>query len=91
MLLSYFGEEDGPRCGICDVCLRRNKLDLSDLEFGQITEQVKKLLHQQSYTISEVVERIPKLKEQKTLETIQWLLDNDELVLNEKNQLTFRL
>ncbi|MEO6168570.1 MAG: RecQ family ATP-dependent DNA helicase [Chitinophagales bacterium] len=90
MLLSYFGEQDAPRCGICDVCLRRNRLDLSDLEFEQITQQVKNLLLQNSYTISELVNKTPKVHERKTLETIQWLLDNEELVLNDKNQLIFR-
>jgi ATP-dependent DNA helicase RecQ len=41
-LLEYFGEEDAARCGICDVCLKRNQLALSDIEFDQITGQVKK-------------------------------------------------
>src|SRR4029077_7048505 len=36
MLLSYFGEEETVRCGICDVCLERNKLELSNLEFENI-------------------------------------------------------
>jgi ATP-dependent DNA helicase RecQ len=89
MLLSYFGEEDAPRCGVCDVCLRRNKLQLSDLEFGQITEQVKSLLQKRPYTISQVVDKTPNLKEEQTLRTIQWLLDNEELILNDKNQLIF--
>ena len=28
-LLDYFGEENHVRCGICDVCLERNKLDIT--------------------------------------------------------------
>lgn len=89
-LLEYFGEEDAARCGICDVCLKRNQLALSDIEFDQITGQVKKLLSKQAYTISEVIKHSEKFREQQTLKTIQWLLDNEELVLNEKNQLIFR-
>lgn len=90
MLLSYFGEQEAPRCGICDVCLKRNKLELSELEFEQITNHVKTLLVAQPYTITEIVDKTPKLREQKTLQTIQWLLDNEELELNERNQLVFR-
>jgi ATP-dependent DNA helicase RecQ len=90
LLLSYFGEEDGPRCGICDVCLRRNKLDLSDLEFKQITEHVIEMVNRQPLSISEIVDQSPKIREQKILQTIRWLLDNEELTVNEKNQLIFR-
>ncbi len=35
-LLEYFGEENNYKCGKCDVCVERNKLDISDLEFERI-------------------------------------------------------
>lgn len=90
MLLSYFGEKNAARCGICDVCLKRNRLGLSDLEFEQISEQVKQLLQQKPQTVSDVVSKTKKVKEQKTLKTIQFLLDNRELELNGSNQLILR-
>jgi ATP-dependent DNA helicase RecQ len=90
MLLSYFGEKNAARCGICDVCLKRNRLGLSDLEFEQISEQVKQLLQQKPQTVSDVVNKTEKVKEQKTLRTIQFLLDGGDLKLNESNQLILR-
>lgn len=90
MLLAYFGEENETRCGICDVCLNRNKLNLSELEFSRITEQIKSLVKQRHYTISELVSKTPKTQEKKLLETIQWLLDSEELKLNDQHQLIFR-
>jgi ATP-dependent DNA helicase RecQ len=30
-LLAYFGEPDARRCGKCDVCIQRNKIELTDL------------------------------------------------------------
>ncbi len=89
-LLSYFCEETPARCGICDVCLKRNKLELSDLEFEQITQHLENLLSAQPFSISEIIDQTPELREQKVLQTIQWLIDNDELHMNEKNQLIFR-
>jgi ATP-dependent DNA helicase RecQ len=91
MLLSYFGEKNAVRCGICDVCLKRNRLGLSDLEFEQISEQVKQFLQEKPQTVSDVVNKTEKVKEQKTLKTIQFLLDNRELEMNENNQLTLRV
>ena len=35
-LMQYFGESNNVRCGICDVCLERNKLEISDSEFEKI-------------------------------------------------------
>src|SRR5262249_49766250 len=35
-LLAYFGEEINHRCGNCDVCIARNKLGVSDLEFNNV-------------------------------------------------------
>ena len=32
-LLSYFGEKNNFKCGKCDVCVERKKIDLSDLDF----------------------------------------------------------
>ncbi|MBA3647655.1 MAG: RecQ family ATP-dependent DNA helicase [Chitinophagales bacterium] len=87
MLLSYFGEKGAPRCGICDVCLKRNQFGLTDFEFEEITLQIKKMLSLKPCTIQELVNNNIKVKEQKTLKTIQWLLDNEQLNLNDQNEI----
>jgi ATP-dependent DNA helicase RecQ len=89
-LLSYFGETNSVRCGICDVCLGRNRLDLSDLEFDQISEQLKSLLEQHPLSIRDVVSKTGKTTEKQVLKTIQFLLDSRELEFNESNQLILR-
>ena len=55
MLLKYFGEDGAPRCGRCDVCLERNKMDLNELEFNQISEKIKVLLQISSMTLAELI------------------------------------
>lgn len=87
LLLAYFGQENASRCGICDVCLKRNRLDLTDLQFEQIRLFVKNQVIEKPSTIEEVVNNAKESPEQKILATIQWLLDNEELVLNNENQL----
>ncbi|MBI4930453.1 MAG: RecQ family ATP-dependent DNA helicase [Bacteroidetes bacterium] len=89
MLLSYFGETDSYRCGICDFCLERNKLELSNLEFEKVTEQLKILLAKRSLSLSELVNAIKNSSEDKSIKVIQWLIDNNKLVYDEGNKLSW--
>ena len=51
ILLRYFGEKEVYSCGICDVCLERNKLELSDIEFSLVSNQIKKILRRTTYLL----------------------------------------
>ncbi|MCL4856650.1 MAG: RecQ family zinc-binding domain-containing protein, partial [Flavobacteriales bacterium] len=90
ILLSYFGENDSFRCGVCDVCLERNKLDLSDIEFSNISDQIKKILTQEHLPITLLVNKISGSREDKIIKVIQWLTENEKLVFNDKNLLEWR-
>lgn len=89
MLLSYFGETDLYRCGVCDFCLERNKLEMSNLEFEKVTEQVKKLLSQKSLSLNDLVNAIKNSSEDKTIKVIQWLVDNDKLICDSENKMSW--
>lgn len=81
ILLDYFGQSDSRRCGKCDVCLQRNTVNLSDLEFDSILELIKPLLQQNSFTHRELVEKVGNRNSEKTLNVIRFLLDNGKIVL----------
>jgi ATP-dependent DNA helicase RecQ len=78
ILLSYFGEKDPYRCGQCDVCQRRNELDLSRYEFDLALDEIKALVKSGSYDINELMDKIS-VKEDKMLKVIQWLFDNNKI------------
>ena len=40
-LLAYFGEPKASRCGVCDVCTKRNELGLSKYEFDLVLDEIK--------------------------------------------------
>jgi ATP-dependent DNA helicase RecQ len=90
ILLNYFGEKDIYRCGVCDVCLERNKLELSDVEFSVVSNQVKKIVQEQELAITEVINKIEGVRDDKTIKVIQWLMENNKLITNEKNLLEWR-
>jgi len=87
MLLTYFGEKDAYPCGICDVCIERNKLELSNLEFDSISSEIKALLLQNNMTLESITENIRSVKTEKVLKVVQWLVDNEILAWNDSNQL----
>ena len=82
-LLDYFGEENNYRCGKCDVCVERNKLDISDLEFEKIKKSLENILSEKEMISSEIVNRITDVREEKIIKVLQWLIDNGQIKLIE--------
>ncbi len=82
-LISYFGQIDIKRCGICDVCLKRNRAGLSELDFNNIVGLIKPLLRQQSVSAEVLVETCRNINEEKVLRAISWLVDNDKIEITE--------
>jgi ATP-dependent DNA helicase RecQ len=76
-LLSYFGEKNAPPCGECDVCRRRNELNLSKYEFDLLLEQIKSILTHSPSTVKDIVEQTEKAD--KTIKVIRWLMDNGKI------------
>ncbi len=87
-LLSYFGEADSYRCGICDVCKERNEIGLSTYEFNLILDDIKKALHEQALKLELLVDSLPQQPD-KTIKVIRWLLDNGKLLQHENGTITW--
>lgn len=79
MLLSYFGEEGAPRCGRCDVCIERNKMNLNEMEFNLISGRVRELLKDRSLTLAELVHEAGNYSEKQILMVIRWLEDKGSI------------
>ena len=77
------GEEKNYKCGKCDVCIERNKIELSDLEFEKIKRKIEELLLDQTMSNSEIASNIRDIREEKILKVMQWLTDNDKVLLKE--------
>ena len=85
-LVAYFGEKDAVRCGRCDVCLNRNRTQLSEWEFDEMLKLVKPLLKEESLTIEEIIQKT-NLQHDKTVRLVRWLLDNDKISQDERKKL----
>jgi len=87
-LLIYFGEDKASRCGVCDVCTKRNELGLSKYEFDLVLDEIKRLIQKKPLTLEDLVDQVS-MAEDKVLKVIQWLLDNEKIVRNSNMQLVW--
>lgn len=89
-LLAYFGEKQVARCGNCDVCIERNKIELSELEFDTVLNQIKPLLQKQPLPLRELAENVKGASEDKIIKVVQWLLDNEKITYDKSRRLSWR-
>ena len=79
LLLSYFGEEDSEPCGVCDVCLGRNKVELSTEEFERFKMKIRQVLRYDALTINELMEGFKLKRHGKLLKALDIMLDEGEI------------
>jgi ATP-dependent DNA helicase RecQ len=83
-LIRYFGEDDIARCGTCDVCRQRNKMDLNEMEFDNLRAHIKKLLQEKPMTLPEIVWESSRYSEEQLLQVLRWL--EDKGIIRKDNQ-----
>ena len=87
MLLAYFGEKKSQRCGVCDVCLEQNKLELSELQTKEITAEIFKIIRSEKISIAHLADKIKRYKKVDVVKIAQYLIDNDELEVDDDGSL----
>lgn len=90
ILLKYFGENTGYRCGICDYCLKENHLQLSNIEIESISTEIKKLVKGQNIDLKSLKNKLIHYNEEKVKTILRWLLDNDQLKMGDGNYLKWK-
>jgi ATP-dependent DNA helicase RecQ len=89
-LLEYFGETLNNRCGKCDVCIERNKIELSQLEFDNVLNKINPILLERSVSIRELADELKGVNEEKIIKVVQWLLDNEKVEYDTSRKLSWR-
>jgi ATP-dependent DNA helicase RecQ len=85
-LLEYFNEKDTLKCGVCDVCLKSNKKELSEKDFQFIKNEVKNMLQLQAASIDEIILKIMNYEDEKIIRVVEFLLENEKITIDKYNQ-----
>ena len=85
-LLDYFNEKDVEKCGVCDICLKQGKSELSEKEFQLIRAEVENMLKLQAASIDEIILKVMDFEEEKIIKVIEFLLENGKLEIDKYNQ-----
>jgi len=81
-LVAYFGEKDAQPCGVCDVCVKKQKGALKPKEFGELATAILAALQTET-TIETLMQHID-APEDRVLTTLQFLIA-EKCVLRDKD------
>lgn len=71
-LVAYFGEKDAAPCGVCDVCVKKQKENMKLKEFGELSKAVLAAL-QETRSLEALMLQV-NADEGRVLETVQFLI-----------------
>lgn len=86
ILLHYFGQENVPRCGICDVCLHKTETELTDEDFKRIELEILKVLTVSEANLNEIVQQVP-YKEKRIIDVLRIMQDHSQIAVS--NEMKF--
>lgn len=78
LLLKYFGQENPPVCGVCDICTSTHELGIKNHEFYSLQEKILQILKSGSLLPDELVNTFGSQKD-KAIMVVQWLGDNGKI------------
>ncbi len=85
-LVAYFGEKDAKPCGVCDVCVKKEKGALPSKEFGRLTTAILSALEGKT-SLQALMQKVD-AEENRVLETLQFLVAEGFVLRDEDGMLS---
>lgn len=82
-LLSYFGEEGGAKCSMCDVC----RAERDSKTKADVSERILQLLDSSAMSMKTLASHFPDIDEQQLVQTVRQLIDLRKIGVNDKLEL----
>ena len=83
VLLNYFDELSGNKCGYCDVCLR----DKNNIKDPRIIKKILSVVNEGSINIEVLKEKMIKFNDEKWMHMLNELIDNGTLSIDKKKNI----
>ncbi len=89
LLLEYFGETTEP-CGVCDICVEKHRMGISDTEFRRIFDWIKERLTSGTITPETLMHDTLPARSEKILEVLHFLTDSRQVLHTDDNILIWK-
>ena len=89
VLLEYFGETTEP-CGVCDICVEKHRMGISDTEFRRIFDWIKERLASGDMTPESLLHDTLPARSEKILEVLHFLTDTRQVLHTNDNILIWK-
>jgi len=82
MIGNYFDDHDLHPCGVCDNCLQKKNVILSNQEFNTISEGIKKICNTHQVSRQALFDQLSVFKENKILIVLNFLQEENSVVVD---------
>ncbi|MDR1707082.1 MAG: RecQ family ATP-dependent DNA helicase [Prevotella sp.] len=82
LLLSYFGEKDTKTCGVCDICLSKNKPAITNDKYRKIATSIKETLKDGEQNIDLIVNSLSQYPQKEVVNVIRHMADQKEIIID---------
>jgi ATP-dependent DNA helicase RecQ len=89
-IAQYFGDKEAVACGVCDVCLEKQKQPITAEELSQIHQQIRIAISQKARTPEQLIAALPGIQKHKLREAIAFLQSEEKIDVNEKGEISNR-
>lgn len=86
MILAYFDQKRLQNCNKCDICLGQKKF-VDNKQFVQIKNVIKSSILNKKQNVEELLSNASEETKESYIKVIEYLLENEQLYINDKNHL----
>jgi ATP-dependent DNA helicase RecQ len=88
---NYFGDDEIKDCGICDNCLKKKSLSISESEFATIKESILNVLSDKNAVVQNVLQSCKNIKKEKLWEVMEYLQDEKIIRIESDGKISINL
>ena len=81
-LLAYFGDDNGKKCGHCDVCLKSEVLNQTTIDV--IDDNIERVISNKPISVHDLIAKLNPTNEKAFIQHINWLIETGKLSYDSK-------